>query len=103
MVKKEQILQLLINAIEEINESQSPDQKIEKSLETILFGKQGALDSLGLVNLIVAVEQQIEEVFDEVLILADERAMSQTKSPFRSIEVFVDYILTRLEEERASS
>jgi acyl carrier protein len=47
--------------------------------------------------LIVAVEQNIEDEFDITIILADERAMSQKHSPFRTVRSLVDYIETLID------
>ena len=56
------------------------------------------LDSMGLVTLIVDVEQRLEEEYDEVVVLADERAMSQKRSPFLSVGSLADYICQLVEE-----
>lgn len=93
------ILNLLYFSIDEINDQLVPEQKLNKSLDTVLFGKSGKLDSLGLINLIVAVEQNIEDEFDVSLTLADERVMSQRHSPFRTVGSLVDYISMLFEEE----
>ena len=58
---------------------------------TLLFGDAGLLDSVGLVSLIVAIEQEIETELGASIVLADERAMSQKHSPFRSIGALSDY------------
>ena len=68
-------------------------------METRLFGGNSKLDSLGLVNLIVAVEQNIEDEFDITITLADERSMSQKHSPFRTVGSLVDYIEMLLKEK----
>ena len=92
MIKKEKIDQLIFNAIEEINQQLEEDNKLSKSMETILFGENGKLDSLGLINLIVAVEQNIEDTFNVSITLADEKAMSQEDSPFESVASLSKYI-----------
>ncbi len=63
-----------------------------------LIGREAVLDSMGLVTLIVEVEQRLEEEYDVVLVLADERAMSQKNSPFRSVQSLTDYICQVVEE-----
>jgi len=65
---------------------------------SVLIGPGAVLDSLGLVSLILEVEQRLDQEFDVQLVLADERAMSQRHSPYRSIGSLVEYI-TRLVEE----
>lgn len=66
---------------------------------TLLFGDAGLLDSVGLVSLIVAVEQEIETDLDMSIVLADERAMSQANSPFRTIGALAAYASTLAAEE----
>ncbi len=102
MVKRK-IKQVIIDTIEEINRLIQKDHQLEKSTETVLFGNNGKLDSLGLINLLVTVEQNIEDEFDINLTIADERAMSQKQSPFRTIGTLVDYIDILLKESQANS
>lgn len=59
--------------------------------ETVLFGLGGSLDSLGLVNFIVAVEQQLEQELALTLTLADERAMARDESPFATLGALTAY------------
>lgn len=63
---------------------------------TALFGTNGLLDSMGLVTLIVEVEQALADRFNITMTLADDRAMSQRSSPFRSVGTLADYILQNL-------
>ena len=99
MSKNDRIKLVIMNSIEEINRQLENEDQLEKSPNTILFGNGGVLDSLGLVNFIVIVEQNIENEFDATITLADERAMSQKHSPFMTIESLEDYIEILLEKE----
>jgi acyl carrier protein len=96
MDKRENVLAAIYGAVDEVNEARAPGEQLEKTPETVLFGRAAKLDSLGLVTLIVAAEQRIEETFGVTLTLADEHALSQRHSPFRSIGSLADYALTRL-------
>ena len=60
--------------------------------ELKLFGGESLLDSLGLVSLIVCIEEAIEDQFNKSIILADEKAMSRRTSPFARVSYLVDYI-----------
>jgi acyl carrier protein len=86
------IVEMIFTTIDDLNELLPPAQQLEKSVDTVVFGADGKLDSLGLVTLIVAVEQKITETFNVTLTLADEKAMSQRNSPFRSIGTLAGYI-----------
>jgi acyl carrier protein len=99
MVKTERITRSIFSVIDEFNQTLPPEKKLKKTLDTILFGQEGTLDSLGLVHLIVTVEQHIEEDFGIPISLADERAMSQEKSPFRTVDTLVNYVAILLEEK----
>jgi acyl carrier protein len=57
---------------------------------THLFG--GALDSVNVVSLIVELEEQIDELCGVSITIADDLAMSQQRSPFRSVGSLADYI-----------
>jgi D-alanine--poly(phosphoribitol) ligase subunit 2 len=91
------ILNLIYAAIDEVNPTLPPDRRVDKSPETQLFGRGSRLDSLGLVNLVVATEARLAESGLAVA-LADERAMSQKQSPFRTVETLCDYIALTLQE-----
>ena len=65
-----------------------------------LIGRQAVLDSLDLVTLIVDLEQRLEEEYGVALVLADERAMSQRSSPFRTPQSLTDYICLLIEEQK---
>jgi acyl carrier protein len=98
MIDKNLLLQTIYEAIDHFNEQASVEHQLEKSLDTRLFGKGGKLDSLGLVNLIVSIEEKIEEKFNATITLADERAMSREISPFKTIGSIIDYISLLLQE-----
>jgi acyl carrier protein len=61
--------------------------------ETRLLGKRSFLDSLGLVSLIVDIEQKLNENRGYEVTIADERAMSQERSPFLTVGTLADYVL----------
>ena len=97
-MEQETIIRVIFDAIDETNEQLPIDQKVVKSTDTVLFGKSSELDSLGLVNLIISAEQKLEEEFGVNLTLADERAMSQKNSPFRTVISLAEYISLLLKE-----
>ena len=92
MSDKQTVIESIYTAIDEFNAVAEEPRHLEKSPETILFGKDGRLDSLGLVSLIVEIEGQVQTDFDTTITLADERAMSRRSSPFRSIDTLAEYI-----------
>ncbi|HEB50696.1 MAG TPA: acyl carrier protein [Desulfobulbus sp.] len=98
-MEEKDIIQILYRAIDDLNLQLPPEQRLEKSAETVLFGEGGRLDSLGLVTFIVAAEQKVTEVAGITLTLADEKAMSRRNSPFRTVGTLAEYIGERLAED----
>ena len=85
MPDKTNVLQAVFAAVDEVNQQLRRHQRLEKNESVILTGEGGRLDSLGLVNLIFAVEQQVERVFGVTLTLADEMAEAGDGGAFRSL------------------
>lgn len=92
------LFDLLLQAAETCNPKLA-EQLRKTGRDTVLFGREGCLDSLGLVSFIVAVEAELEDRCGVHLTLADEKAMSQKHSPFRTAGALADYVSRRLEEE----
>ncbi len=98
MADRAQVASAVMSAIEELNQDLPSGAALELAPDTVLFGRGSRLDSLGLVNLIVAVEGALADELDVEITLADEKAMSQASSPFRTVDTLVDFIVMRLEE-----
>jgi D-alanine--poly(phosphoribitol) ligase subunit 2 len=89
-----EIVSLIVERLGDLDAvAQSPSPK-DASEETALFGPEGTLDSLGLVALIVDVEEAIAERSGVAITLGDDRAVSQHSSPFRTVGSLADYITT---------
>lgn len=68
----------------------------EATGESPLYGENGPLDSMALVNLIADVEDAVAERTGATITLADERALSAKRSPFRSVASLIEAITERL-------
>ena len=97
MANKKDIINIIYVSLDDINEQY--ELNIQKDTNTRLFGKDSNIDSLGLVNLIVSIEDSINKSFDTSISIADEKAMSQKYSPFRSIDTLADYIVSLINED----
>lgn len=99
MGKEERIQEGILSAIDELNEQLPRKQKIRKSVDSVLLGQKEGLDSLGLVNLIVSVEQKIEEDFGLSVSLGLEDAGLGEENPFRTVKTLAKYISRVIEEK----
>ena len=98
MISNEKVLQAVMDAIDELNCQLPKEEKLEKSKDTALFGSGGNLDSLGLISLVTALEQKIEESFGVTLTLLEDIAALENDNPFRSVKVLTDYVCSILEK-----
>lgn len=67
-------------------------------LETKIFGGDGLLDSMGLVNLIVEIEEFLEDKYDREISLVNDKAMSARTSPFTKVGRLISYVKEILDE-----
>lgn len=95
---QDKIISLIINTAKDLGESELSLQG-ELAADSQLFGHDGVLDSMGLVTLIIAVEQAIEDEFEQSVALADEKALSQANSPYRSVESLAEYTASQLQAD----
>lgn len=72
-------------------------QGIEKTVDasTRLVGAEAIIDSMGLVNIIVDIEGRLMDSGVDVTI-ASEKAMSMTRSPFKSVQTLSDFIFEEI-------
>lgn len=100
---RDQIAETVLRAIDNLNPQLPTDRQLERSLTARLFGREAPLDSLGLVNFIVAVEEQLSDDLDLTITLANEKAMSRKTSPFRSVDVLIDFVMEMLSDDIAAA
>jgi len=103
-VNREEVLNIVVSSLKDTLEMVNSEVDPETvGPETRLVGHTAVLDSMGLVSLILDIEQQVNDEYDVLIILADERAMSQKQSPFRSVATLTEYICQLVTEQTASA
>lgn len=96
-MKKTEIQNIIFNAIEMTNNMREDHRQIPLAETTELYGNNGHLDSMGLVAFLIDIEECLLDE-DLEITLSDEKAMSQSKSPFRDVQSLTDYINTCIKE-----
>jgi len=82
---------LVLNAVRTANLARDASGQLEVSPQAPLFGSPSPLDSIGLVALLLDVEDALDALGCP-LVLSDDRAVSQKRSPFRTVDSLVEYI-----------
>jgi len=98
MMNEQDIQQLIFNSLEMINHAREDDDQIPITSSTPLFGNNGYLDSMGVVGLLIDIEESLLDQGFKVS-LSDERAMSEKNSPFTSVPALTHYIAALIEKE----
>jgi hypothetical protein len=94
-VNKDAIREVVLEAMRAANRARSAEEQLETSDTAVIFGPGSPLDSLGLVALLIDIEEGMAAEGAPIT-LSDDRAMSQSRSPFRSVPRLVDYIASIL-------
>jgi acyl carrier protein len=102
MIERSAALSIVIASIQEVFAQTGMDAPSALTEDTVLVGKDAVLDSLGVVSLIVEVEQRVESDHNASVTLANDKAMSARNSPFRTIGVLTDHVVAMVAEVSAS-
>lgn len=93
------LVEVILRVAAEMNETLETRIPVERGEDTPLYGRNGVLDSIGLVSLVATLEQEIDTEFGRTVSLADERAVSQKSSPFRTVGTLAAYAGQLLAEQ----
>ena len=87
----DEIRAILLGALRTANLTRDAESQLPVADDAPIFGPDSPLDSLGLVALLLDIEDELASRGCPVM-LSDDRAMSQKRSPFRSVDALVEYI-----------
>ena len=88
-MNKEKIKNIIVSTIQDYFESQDNFEKANEN--TVLFGVESVIDSMGLVNIVIDIESRFLDEGYEIL-LTSEKAMSRHNSPFRTVSTLAEFI-----------
>ena len=97
-INRSDVLECVMKSVAGLGRELSNSALSEPTEDTRLFGEKSGLDSMGLVTLIVDLEEAVHTRFGKTVVIADERAMSRLNSPFRRVGTLADHILEKLGE-----
>jgi D-alanine--poly(phosphoribitol) ligase subunit 2 len=89
---REDILGLVYAAIDEVNAQAADGALVQKTPDALLLGHGKGVDSLTFVNLVVAIEEQIQNTFGKAVVLVDEDSMALQEHPFRTVGTLANYV-----------
>lgn len=98
MIARKDAYEIVVASLEEVFAQTGMPVPESIGEGTVLVGADAVLDSLGVVQLIVEVEQRVEQGHDVSVTLANDKAMSARNSPFRTVGVLTDHVVTTAQE-----
>ncbi|HXH24138.1 MAG TPA: acyl carrier protein [Vicinamibacterales bacterium] len=90
------LVDVVFASLDELNEQRAPEERLRKALETPLVGDGGSLDSLGLVNLIVILEERLDAVIGAPVTLLDDEHLDPSAGHFATVGTLVAHLETLL-------
>lgn len=101
MILKDKVLEVIYLSVDAVNEFLPKEQKIEKKIDSVLFDKSsgGSLDSMGMVNLIVALEEGIQGRIGKEISIAEELSVSEENNPFQTVDTLLGSLTELLERK----
>ena len=97
---EEEITELILEALKEFRTHLGKKWTADLSPAMPLYGHSSEMDSLGLVQLLIDVEERVSDRYGVPVSLTDEKAMSQTHSPFRSVNSLAQYLAGLIASQR---
>jgi len=98
-MKLTEIQEIVLDTLQSFLDNNGIEIREETLLKQRLIGANGIFDSMDLVIFLVNLEEILEEKYDKIFSLQDERAMSRSHSPFMNSEELSKFILELNEDE----
>ena len=93
------IARCISDAVREVNSLRAVDEQVGQEPATVLLGDGGALDSLGFVNLAVALEDSIQREFGPSVVVVGELLGAPDPASFRTIELLHSFVRERIDAQ----
>ena len=97
MVAAGDLREIVLAAMSSANLTRAADSQMTVAEDAPIFGPGSPLDSLGLVSLLMDIEDGLAQMGIQ-LTLSDARAMSRKRSPFRDVPELVAFMTELLAE-----
>ena len=94
MATQSEILELVFKAIDDVNDQLPADGQLEKTEGCTIVGEGAHLDSLGLLNLILAVETLVNDRHTPPISLAEQLLAAEDAKPPETLGALAAFIVS---------
>ncbi len=83
---------VIFEVIDEVNGQLPPECCLKKSPQTVIVGEEGVLDSLGVTNFLITLEEKILEYCNQSITLLNDEFLSSDQKTLYTVESIERYI-----------
>jgi hypothetical protein len=87
------ILDQIYAAVDVVNAQLPPSRRLPRNPATVLVGVGGALDSLGIVNFVLALEEKLGDAIGRPVALLDPEILGAEHGPFHTVDTLATHVL----------
>ena len=91
-----QVRRLVLHAVDRVNEELPPESRIEKELGGPLAGSDSTIGSLGLINFVLMVEEEVTSIFGVEILLTESEAIFLDEGPLNTLGEFVQFFIEKI-------
>ena len=95
--KKNVIIDIIFSSIREVNEQQPNENRLKLDKKEFLVSDKSNIDSLGLITLLVNIEDKINKSYNLKLNLLEEKFISDKETPFETIDELAEWLYINVE------
>jgi acyl carrier protein len=90
------VLEAIYHTIGVLNGQLPAQKRLPAAPSTVLMGEKGQLDSLGLITLLVTLEDELEATLGRRVKVFDEALLADPKGPLANVGSLADHIVANL-------
>jgi hypothetical protein len=88
----EKFLELIYSSIKEVNKQQPPGNQLKLDKNELLISDKSSIDSLGLITLLINIEDKINTDYKKKINLVDEKLISEIDTPFKTLDSLATWL-----------
>ena len=86
-------LNLIFSSVKNLNKQQPPESKLKSKKNELLIAEKSNLDSLGLVTLLIIIEDKIKKDLNKKIVLVNDKLISVENTPFKTIDSLARWLV----------
>ena len=90
------IREIILESLVEINKEFKNIELMNITNETLIFDH---LDSMGVLDLIIEIENKIQIQFGSYIQIADDSVMDEIETPFKTLSTLIDFIEIKVKQQ----